>query len=196
MCDREAEALRPLLVRGGDELGASQLAFVRWIITPEAEREHKSQRELASVLGVHVNTLSRWRHDPRITGAAVALAKSYGMKMWFHCCGTFRPVMADLIDMGMDVWETVQVHLPGNEPEVLKREYGRDITFYGGINSQQTLPFASTEEVRAEVRERIRVLGQGGGYILGGDHTILPDVPIDNVLAMLDEARKYSPPTN
>ncbi len=138
-----------------------------------------------------------WRRFLKPTYKKVfALAKSYGVKVWFHCCGTFRPVMPDLIDMGMDVWETAQVHLPGNEPEVLKREYGQDITFYGAINSQQTLPFASTEEVRAEVRERIRVLGRGGGYILGGDHTILPDVPIGNVLAMLDEAKRYSPPPN
>ncbi len=120
------------------------------------------------------------------------LAKEYDLKVWFHCCGTFREVMPDLIDIGMDVWETTQVHLPGNEPEVLKREYGRDITFYGAINTQSTLPFGSSEDIRQEVRERIKVLGEGGGYILGGDHTILPDVPEENVLAMIDEARKFS----
>jgi uroporphyrinogen decarboxylase len=135
-----------------------------------------------------------WRRFLKPTyGKLFALAKSYGFKMWFHCCGTFRPVLPDLIDMGMDVWETTQVHLPGNEPEVLKREYGRDITFYGAVNSQQTLPFGTPEEVRAEVRERVRVLGKGGGYICGADHTILPDVPIENVLALLDEARKSQP---
>lgn len=117
------------------------------------------------------------------------LAKSYNVAVWFHSCGTFRPVLPDLIDIGMDVWETVQVHLPGNEPEVLKQEYGQHITFFGAVNTQRTLPHSRPEEVRAEVRERIRVLGRGGGYICGGDHNILPDVPIENVLAMLDEAR-------
>ena len=121
------------------------------------------------------------------------LAKSHGRKVWFHCCGTFREVIPDLIDMGMDVWETTQVHLPGNEPEALKREYGKDICFYGAVNTQRTLPFGTPEEVRAEVRERIRVLGNGGGYIVGGDHSILPDVPVENVLAMIDEAKKYTP---
>ena len=120
-------------------------------------------------------------------------AKNYGVKIWFHCCGTFRPVLPDLIDIGMDVWETVQVHLPGNEPEVLKREYGQQITFFGAINSQQTLPFGTPDNVRAEVRERVQVLGKGGGYICGPDHTVLPDVPIENVLPMLDEARKFCP---
>jgi uroporphyrinogen decarboxylase len=122
-------------------------------------------------------------------GKIFELAKGYGLKMWFHSCGTFRPVLPDLIDAGMDVWETV----PGNEPEVLKREYGQDIAFYGAINSQQTMPLGTPEDVRAEVRERVRVLGKGGGYICGSDHTILPDVPIENVMAMVDEARNCSP---
>jgi uroporphyrinogen decarboxylase len=119
------------------------------------------------------------------------LFKSFGLKVWFHSCGTFRPVLGDLVDIGMDVWETVQAHLPGNEPEILKREYGKDISFFGAINTQRTLPFGSPEEVRREVRERINVLGRGGGYICGGDHAILPDIPIDNVLAMIDEAKRF-----
>ena len=119
------------------------------------------------------------------------LARSYGVIVWFHSCGSFRPVLPDLIDIGMEVWETVQVHLPGNEPEVLKREYGKDLCFFGAVNSQKTLPFGTEEEVRAEVRERIKVLGEGGGYICGADHTILPDVPFENVMAMLDEARNF-----
>ena len=119
------------------------------------------------------------------------LAKSYGLEVWFHSCGTFRPVLPDLIDMGIDVWETVQVHLPGNDPKVLKREYGQDIAFYGAINTQSTLPFGTPEDVRKEVRERIRILGAGGGYICGSDHSIMPDVPYENVLAMIDEAKSF-----
>ncbi|MCJ7706660.1 MAG: uroporphyrinogen decarboxylase family protein, partial [Anaerolineales bacterium] len=78
------------------------------------------------------------------------------------------------------------------EPEILKREFGRDIAFYGAVNTQSTLPFAMPEDVRREVRERIRVLGRDGGYICGGDHAILPDVPIENVLAMIEEARSFT----
>ena len=135
---------------------------------------------------------AQWRRFLKPTYRKVfEVAKSHGVKVWFHSCGTFRPVLPDLIECGMDVWETVQVHLKGNEPEVLKREYGRDLAFYGAISTQQTLPHGTPEDVRAEVRERIRVLGKGGGYICGGDHGILPDVPIDNVVAMLDEARRF-----
>lgn len=118
------------------------------------------------------------------------LVKSYSVKVWFHSCGTFRPVMDDLIDAGMDVWETVQAHLPGNEPAELKREYGAHITFYGGINSQETLPFGTTEDVRREVRERFKVFGKGGGYICGVDHSIQRNIPAENIVALYDEAKK------
>jgi uroporphyrinogen decarboxylase len=121
-----------------------------------------------------------------------AAAKSKGMKVWFHSCGTFRAVLGDLIDAGMDVWETVQTHLPGNEPEVLKREYGRHLTFFGAISTQATLPHGTEKDVRSEVRARIEVLGKGGGYICGSDHGIMPDVPAANVLALIDEARRFT----
>jgi uroporphyrinogen decarboxylase len=113
--------------------------------------------------------------------------------VWIHSCGTFRPVLPDMIDLGMDVWETVQTHLPGNDPTELKREYGDHLAFFGAINTQSTLPYGTPDDVRAEVRERIRVLGRGGGYLCGADHTILADAPIENVLAMLDEARNFRP---
>ena len=118
-------------------------------------------------------------------------AKDYGLKIWFHACGTFPEVMPDLVDMGIDVWETSQVHLAGNDPEKLKREFGNHIAFFGGINTQWTLPFGTTEDVRDEVRERIAVLGRGGGYICGPDHTVRPEVSVDNVVALVDEAKSF-----
>ncbi len=133
-----------------------------------------------------------WRRFLKPTYQRLAeLIKGHGLKVWFHACGTFRPVLPDMIDIGVDVWETVQAHLPGNEPESLKRDFGRHLTFFGAISTQHTLPFGTPEQVRAEVRERIQVLGEGGGYICGGDHTIMPETPIENTLAMIDEARTY-----
>ncbi len=149
--------------------------------------------DFASQKGLLISPEHWRRYLKPVYKGVFALAKKHGMKVWFHSCGTFRPVLPDLIEIGMDIWETSQVHLPGNEPEVLKREYGQYITFYGGINSQSTLPHGTPEQVRAEVRERVRVLGPGGGYICSSDHSIMPDVPFRNVLAMIDEARKSSP---
>ena len=147
--------------------------------------------DFATQMGMMISP-EHWRKYLKPTYAKYfALAKKYDLNVWFHSCGQFRPVMGDLIDIGMDVWETVQTHLPGNEPDVLKREYGAHITFFGGISTQTTLPFGTSEDVRREVRERIRVLGKNGGYICGPDHGIMPDVPMENVLAMYDEARKF-----
>ena len=168
------------------ELGRRQLEATRGLVDIYITGD-----DFATQQGMMISP-ELWRRFLKPTYKKIfELIKSYGVKVWFHSCGTFRPVLPDLIDIGMDVWETVQAHLPGNEPEVLKREYGRDICFFGAINSQSTLPLGTTEDVRAEVRERIQVLGKGGGYICGPDHTVLRDVPLENVLAMLDEAKKF-----
>ncbi len=118
------------------------------------------------------------------------LIKSYGVMVWFHSCGSFAPVIGELVDGGMDVWETVQAHLEGNEPEVLKKKYGNNLSFFGAINCQRTLPFGTPEEVRREVRERFRILGKGGGYIVGPDHSLQKNMPPQNVEALFDEAHK------
>lgn len=118
------------------------------------------------------------------------LIKSFGLKVWFHSCGAFEPVRPDLTDIGIDVWETVQAHLVGNEPEKLKNEFGKHVTFFGAINCQQTLSFGTPDDVRKEVRERIAVFGKNGGYICGPDHSIQGNMPPENIFALYDEARK------
>jgi uroporphyrinogen decarboxylase len=119
-----------------------------------------------------------------------ALAKSREVFVHYHCCGMMTEILPDLIDIGMDVLEPCQVHLPGMEPERLKREYGQHITFWGAINTQQTLPFGTPDDVRREVRERVRVLGRDGGYVLSPDHSLMPDVPVENIVALYNEGRQ------
>lgn len=130
----------------------------------------------------------QWRHwlKPRYA-ALFALAKSHGKFVWFHSCGDITPVLADLIEIGMDVWETVQLHTLPLTPEALKREYGEHLTFFGGINTQR-LPFVTPREVREEVRSCIEILGKNGGYICGPDHHIKPDVPPENAVALFEAA--------
>ena len=135
---------------------------------------------------------SHWRKYFKPTYKKIfELAKSYGLYVWFHSCGAISEVLPDFVDIGVDVWETVQVHLLGNEPEKIKKNFGEDIAFFGGINTQATLPYGTPDQVRAEVRERIKVLGAGGGYICGPDHHIKIDVPVENALAMFDEIKKF-----
>jgi uroporphyrinogen decarboxylase len=116
-----------------------------------------------------------------------AEAKRRGKPVWFHSCGDVTAVLGDLIEIGADVWETVQLHtLPMSAPE-LKREFGRDLVFFGGVNTQR-LPFISAAEVREEVLRCVDILGAGGGYICGPDHHIKPDVPPANAVALFDAA--------
>jgi uroporphyrinogen decarboxylase len=131
---------------------------------------------------------SLWRKwlKPRLA-KLFELGKQRGKYVWFHSCGDITAVLPDLIDIGMDVWETVQLHALPMSPEKLKEEFGKHITFFGGINTQR-LPFASPEEIRREVQARIEVLGRDGGYICGPDHHVKPDVPPENLLALFDAA--------
>jgi len=119
-----------------------------------------------------------------------AVGRRAGKAVWFHSCGDITAVLPDLVDIGMEVWETVQLHALPLSPEELQREYGRHLAFFGGVNTQR-LPFVAPEAVRVEVRRRIEVLGEGGGYICGPDHHLKPDVPAENAVALFDEARAF-----
>ncbi|NLG26453.1 MAG: hypothetical protein GX557_00965 [Chloroflexi bacterium] len=132
-----------------------------------------------------------WRRwlKPRLA-RVFAVGKRLGKHVWFHSCGDITAVLPDLLDIGMDVWETVQLHALPLSASDLKREYGAHLTFFGGVNTQR-LPFVTPEQVRAEVRACIEVLGRDGGYICGPDHHIKPDVPAANAVALFDDARAY-----
>lgn len=119
------------------------------------------------------------------------LIKSYGVLIGFHSCGSIIKIIPDLIELGVDMIFPVQPRAKGMDLKELKKEYGKDLTFYGAIDVQETLPYGTEAQVREEVRKAIRILGENGGYILSSSHTILRDVPIENVLAMLDEARRF-----
>ena len=132
-----------------------------------------------------------WRRflKPRYA-ALFAIAKRAGKPVWFHSCGDITAILPDLIDIGMDVWETVQLHALPMSARELKRRYGRHITFFGGVNTQR-LPFMTPAQVGAEVDRCIEVLGEGGGYICGPDHHIKPDVPPANTVALFETARRF-----
>jgi len=118
------------------------------------------------------------------------LGKKTSKFVWFHSCGNITEVIPDLIDIGMNVWETVQLHTLPMSAEQLKREYGRHLTFFGAINTQR-LPFATPQEVRDEVERCINILGKDGGYICGPDHHVKPDVPAENAVALFESAKAF-----
>jgi uroporphyrinogen decarboxylase len=114
-----------------------------------------------------------------------------GPRVMYHTCGAIRPFIPDLIEIGVDILNPIQVSAKDMIPADLKADFGSQLCFLGGVDAQQTLRFGKPEQVDTEVRQRIQELGQGGGYILAPSHNIGDDVPFENVLAFFDAARKY-----
>ncbi len=117
------------------------------------------------------------------------IVHEHGCKFLFHCCGSVRPLLPMLIDAGVDILEPIQTRAAGMQVEPLKRDFGDRLAFYGSIDLQKILCEGTPDTVRDEVRRNMRVLGEGGGFILGPGHTyIQPDAPLANILAMYDTA--------
>jgi len=111
-------------------------------------------------------------------------------KIFYHSDGNIYPLLGDLVEIGIDLLNPVQVNAGDmGDTARLKREFGDRLSFCGAIDTGWVLPNGTPDDVRAEVRRRIRDLGPGGGYILASVHCIQPDVPVENVIAMLDEAK-------
>ena len=112
-------------------------------------------------------------------------------KLMLHTCGSVYELIPDLIDVGVEILNPIQVSARGMDPARLKAEFGNDLCFWGGVDTHRVLPFGSTDEVRAEVKRRISELGSGGGYVLGAVHNIQPEVPPENLCAMFDTALEF-----
>jgi len=109
-----------------------------------------------------------------------------------HCCGGIYELIPGLIEAGFEILNPVQINAFEMEPERLKREFGRDITFWGGgVNTQSILNMAKPEEVKDNVRRNIEIFSKGGGYVFNTVHNILPDVPPQNIMAMFDAIREF-----
>lgn len=121
------------------------------------------------------------------------LTKNPEGKIQFHSCGAIpEPFMRDLIACGVDGYDSLPPKVARHSnPAAKKRQLGQEMFFYGGIDVQETLPWGTTDDVRKEVRQRIWEMGHGGGFLLSSSHRLEHDVPVENTLAMIDEARKY-----
>lgn len=106
-------------------------------------------------------------------------------KIFIHSCGSIYDLIPDLIDTGFDVLNPVQISAKGMDAKKLKNEFGKDIVFWGGgVDTQKTLPFGTPEDVYREVRERIEILSEGGGFVFNPIHNIQSNVPLENILSM------------
>jgi uroporphyrinogen decarboxylase len=145
--------------------------------------------DVASQLGMMISPKS-WRSliKPGLQ-RVFDLGKSRGLWVAYHCCGGLRPIIPDLIEMGLDVLNPIQGNSPGMDPLTLKREFGDKLAFMGGVDTQELLPHASESEVRRATAELLEgMTAGGGGYILAASHTIPPETPDENIFGMYAEA--------
>jgi len=112
-------------------------------------------------------------------------------KLCLHCCGNITAILDDIVEIGIEVINPVQVTNPQMNTRLLKQNYGDKLAFWGGIDTQFVMPMGTVEDVRQEVKKRIDDLALGGGYILSAVHTIQPDVSNENIVALYDTALEY-----
>jgi len=117
--------------------------------------------------------------------------KKYGAKTMFHSDGNCFPLIPDLIEAGLDILNPVQPMARQMDPAGVKKAFGDELAFHGTICIQRTLPFGTVDDVRDEVIERRRTVAVGGGLIVSPTHGILAGVPVRNIIALYDAAKKY-----
>jgi uroporphyrinogen-III decarboxylase len=116
------------------------------------------------------------------------LIRSYGKDVWVHSCGSIEPIIPSLIEMGVNVLNPVQPE--AMDIAKLKANYGRKITFWGAVSTQDLLPNGTPEQVRTEAGAVRRMMAEGGGYVFGPSQDIQDDVPVENIRALLEVARE------
>jgi len=109
--------------------------------------------------------------------------KGAGKFIALHSCGNIIELFDDLIDMGLDIYQTFQPEI--YDIKQVKARYGNNLTFYGGISTQRTLPFAKPEELKIIVKNTINIMSKNGGYIAAPTHRVPADVPVENIVALV-----------
>jgi uroporphyrinogen decarboxylase len=134
-------------------------------------------------------TLWRKLVKPRLAELINVLRSKTSAAIAIHSCGSLSSILTDMVDIGIQVINPVQVSARGMDPQSLKKQFGKHLTFWGGIDTQALLPFGSPSDIRETVRKTVSILGSGGGYILAAVHNIQPGVPPENILEMYNACR-------
>ena len=124
----------------------------------------------------------------------IQLVHSFGVRVFHHDDGAIRPLLPELIEIGIDLLNPVQWRCHGMEREGLARDFGPFVVFHGGVDNQKTLPFGTPAEVRQEVADNIRIFKNCKGYIVASCHNIQPSTPTENILALYEAVHEYGQP--
>jgi uroporphyrinogen decarboxylase len=127
-------------------------------------------------------------YEKRLTDIA---ARMTGAKRSIHCCGSCYDLLPGFIEAGYEILNPVQTRAKNMEAWRLKKGYGEQLSFYGGLDVQRLLPFGTVDEVRQGVKDLIKTLGPGGGFLFATSHNIEPDTPLENIVALFDAVHKF-----
>jgi uroporphyrinogen decarboxylase len=128
-----------------------------------------------------------WRQYLRPRVAEIFdLIRASGKHVRYHSCGAVRDILPDLIDLGLEIINPVQPLARDMDPASLKREFGRHLTFHGGIDMQDLLPHATEQQVRDETQRLLDIMNEQGGWIACASHSLQPDTPPENIVAMYE----------
>ncbi len=113
-------------------------------------------------------------------------------KTFVHSCGAVKPLIPEFIDAGFDILNPVQVSAAEMDPGILKKEFGKYITFWGGaVDVQKVLPFGTPDDVKKQARQNIEIFFKDGGYVFANIHNLQARIPIENIVAMIDVVHEY-----
>ena len=128
-------------------------------------------------------------YKPRLQQLIAAIKRQTKARVYLHSCGSIYRLIPDLIEIGVDILNPVQVNAAEMDSARLKKEFGKDLTFWGGGCDPVVMGTGTVPQVVDEVKRRIHDLAPGGGFIFGSVHNIQADVPPENIVAMFDAAR-------
>jgi uroporphyrinogen decarboxylase len=113
-------------------------------------------------------------------------------KIMFHSCGNVRPLIPDFIEMGIEILNPVHINAAGMEPYQLKKDFGKDIVFWGGgIDTQKVLVQGTVKDVADDVGKNIDALAPGGGFVFAAVHNIQSEVPPQNIMTMVEALKRF-----
>jgi len=202
----------PRGIRGVEEWYVSlalRKGYIKQVFAKQSEIGLKNIERMAEAVGDYVDVVFVSGTDFGIQSGLFASVDSYrelfkpfhilinqvihrltNWKTFIHSCGSVYELLPEFIEAGFDIFNPVQCSAKNMEPRRLKREFGKDLIFWGGgVNTQKTLPFGTPDEVYSEVRERIEIFAQNSGFVFNSIHNVQADVPTQNVLAMFRAIR-------
>lgn len=149
--------------------------------------------DLGSQTGAQISpAMYRRFFKPRHAEIYRRIKEKSRMAVFLHSCGSIEELLPDLIDIGVDIINPVQTSAARMDPVHLKREYGKDLVFWGGgCDTQRVLPRGTPAEIEAHVRDRIRIFGPGGGFVFATVHNIMANVPPENIVALYEAVKRY-----